>query len=212
MHIREVVLSVVLCVTSTTLILTTAWVLSDVYINHNALQTTNVHINAAHESSFIGEDFPFLLSLDDLPPSRQNLSLVRMTFEETVHYGFDAEISLNEWYQMLPLGSVAIRQGPHQKLFAVSMFHELHCHRLLHEAFVKREKHALKHVAHCMNYLRQLFLCRADLTPEPGNILTLNFTEYRQGPTRVCRDWEAVYDNMGYSWLKWLKIKGTNNL
>ncbi|KAI0803209.1 hypothetical protein BC629DRAFT_1438265 [Irpex lacteus] len=199
MPTREGLLSIVLCVTSITLVLTTTCMFMDAYYDYFAIIKANVQdtkTNLTNIFSFVGEDFPFLLPLNSLPSQYQNRSLVRATFEETVHYGFDTEVSLNEWYQMLPLGSIGVRQGPYNRLFAVGMFHELHCHRLLHEAFVRRDKHMLHH----------LYLCRGDLTLEPGHLLSRNFTEERHGPTRICRDWEAVYDNMGYSWLRWLEI------
>lgn len=147
--------------------------------------------------------------MDDLFNSHGNFTFVRTTFEETVHFGFhDTETSKREWYQQLPLGSVAVRQGPHNRLFAVAMFHELHCYRLMHQVLVDRDKRALGHITHCVNYLRQLYLCRADITRESGDIVfARNFTQERQGPARVCKDWRAVYDHMTTSWLEWLDIQ-----
>ncbi|KAI0347949.1 hypothetical protein BDW22DRAFT_1315040, partial [Trametopsis cervina] len=122
--------------------------------------------------------------------------------EESVHFGFNGTDSFREWYQMLPLGSIAVRQGPQLRLFSVAMFHELHCYRLFHEAFMEKN-HGWEHINHCLNYLRQTFMCRADLTREPGNFLEQDFTQERAGPVRVCRNWELLYDELGYNWLDW---------
>lgn len=70
-----------------------------------------------------------------------------------------------------------------------------------------------------MNYLRQLFLCRADLTLEPiamplgeddlpmdeKRVLELDDLAIRSGlgVERTCRDWNTLYDITGNNFLKW---------
>ncbi|THV07186.1 hypothetical protein K435DRAFT_581864, partial [Dendrothele bispora CBS 962.96] len=45
---------------------------------------------------------------------------------------------------------------------------------------------------HCLMYLRQIFLCNADLTLEDGDFTGKNYTTQRIADTRKCRDWSTV--------------------
>jgi hypothetical protein len=49
---------------------------------------------------------------------------------------------------------------------------------------------------HCLNFFRQHFLCAADDTLEPGDVLgKVGMGDGNgNGFVRVCRDWSAVYD------------------
>ncbi|KAF4615766.1 hypothetical protein D9613_012368 [Agrocybe pediades] len=121
---------------------------------------------------------------------------VLMTFENThrfpLHQGPDEE----DWASLLPeSGGVVYRSG--DKPFGVSMFHQLRCIGLIRsnlDKFVKsnRTMGPGTKTQECMDYLRQMVLCRSDLTLESAR--------NPRGPhiavsdiTHVCNDWSAVY-------------------
>ena len=82
--------------------------------------------------------------------------------------------------------------------FVPVMFHQLHCLRSIVKklAALDSGSTAVKdfgHVEHCLNYLRQTLLCRADGHLESGDYTKQDFDVDRVGDTRVCRDWsEAI--------------------
>ncbi|KJA22214.1 hypothetical protein HYPSUDRAFT_108340, partial [Hypholoma sublateritium FD-334 SS-4] len=49
------------------------------------------------------------------------------------------------------------------------------------------------HLHHCLNYLRQIILCRPDLTLEPGKFNGDVFVGPSMGSVHVCRDWRIPY-------------------
>jgi hypothetical protein len=139
----------------------------------------------------------------------------------------------SQWYTTDTASGGFIRLGPPRRAFAISMFHQLHCitafQRALQGKFLTEEgmlhymdqgmteseakKHATihdptadyGHVHHCVNYLRQAFLCAADDTLEEGDFMDDFLTKdedtdddavFAEGKTfnKVCRDWSALYD------------------
>ncbi|KAF9045155.1 hypothetical protein BJ165DRAFT_1475704 [Panaeolus papilionaceus] len=136
--------------------------------------------------------------MDDLPT-------VLMTDEESVHYPLLGAASDPEWFAMgdVDAGSGYLRLGPDDRLFAVSMYHQLHCVRMLNLAFAKSRIATPGHIQHCLNYLRQGALCNADLSLEPGNFENRNFEEQRVGATHTCRDWSVTYPIMEGNFVWW---------
>ncbi|EJD48816.1 hypothetical protein AURDEDRAFT_136066 [Auricularia subglabra TFB-10046 SS5] len=144
-----------------------------------------------------GNDFPLTIPLatgDDLP-------IVEMSVEETAHFTLGLT-GRAQWASDVPetAGYGYCRLGPEDRVFALTMFHELHCLRILSEAF---EHDKPDHVRHCLSYLRHGILCSADLTLEPGDALDRDFTHSRSGSTRLCRDWSVVYNAMERNWRNW---------
>ncbi|KAF8960221.1 hypothetical protein BDZ97DRAFT_1922310 [Flammula alnicola] len=153
--------------------------------------------------SYRAHDFP-----ENLPLPLADLPLVLMTDEESVHYpllGYDSD---EEWYSLTPLdsGSGYLRLGHDNRLFAVSMFHQLHCLRIINLAFSKAPISTPEHIQHCLNYLRQAALCSSDLSIEPGNFEERNFVVERTGATRTCRDWTLVYPVMHENYGRWTNL------
>ncbi|KAG6836449.1 hypothetical protein H0H93_007881 [Arthromyces matolae] len=144
--------------------------------------------------SYIGNDYP---QTWPLPP----LDRVQLSLENTVHYGFGTdELTITAWNTTLPTGGAVVRLGPGGRQFTVGMFHRLRCVAILQEILAdfyanesplaQIDRPELAH--HCMNYLRQMTLCTADLRLESlrashGNQLTVPYV------THTCNDWEAVY-------------------
>lgn len=64
------------------------------------------------------------------------------------------------------------------------------------------------HFVHCMTYLRQIFICNADMTLESGDFMQLNFTIDRVGQTRKCRDWWNVTAWINENNREWFMLNG----
>ncbi|KAF9528139.1 hypothetical protein CPB83DRAFT_767300 [Crepidotus variabilis] len=150
--------------------------------------------------SLVGRDHPRRLPVEE--------KLVRMTVQESVHYDILAPESVDEWLWTGSPGDGHIRIGDtQQRMFAVAMFHELHCLRAIRTTIEQGWNHQSKarqgHITHCFNYLRQYTLCAADTTLEEGNFEERNFTKERVGATHTCVDWKPAYDYMNERWHSW---------
>ncbi|KAG9309358.1 hypothetical protein JVU11DRAFT_10594 [Chiua virens] len=137
--------------------------------------------------TWVGDDYPAYY-----PMEVQN---VIMFPEDMVHYPIDGDDALEQWETQFPThGDGWVCLGPERSNFALTMYHKLHCLgrlRLALEQGANRtyEVHA-EHVQHCLNYLRMMTLCRADVTLEPvlDSHLTVDLTQ-----PHLCRDWTQVY-------------------
>ncbi|KAI0367963.1 hypothetical protein BV20DRAFT_969795 [Pilatotrama ljubarskyi] len=144
--------------------------------------------------TYIGHDYP---SSWELPP----LAQVHLSQENTVQYALETDLGVAEWNATLPSGGTLLHLGPHFRPFTLSMFHQLRCLDIIRDIIVdfymdtspdaqfKRPDLA----QHCMNYLRQTVMCRADLRLEhvrasSGSGLTV------PDVTHTCADWTAVYE------------------
>jgi len=101
------------------------------------------------------------------------------------------------------LGGYFVRLGPSYRTFELGIFHQLHCLSTLHKAILYPHLDVFgpEHVGHCLNYLRQHFLCEADDTLEPGDFMQDVIRDTDGGRLggagmfeRECRDWGAVFD------------------
>ncbi|KAK0201393.1 hypothetical protein DFS33DRAFT_1385697 [Desarmillaria ectypa] len=146
-----------------------------------------------HDPSFLGHDFPSSLPP---PPSRSPPDRVLLPVQETVHYSVAGNASENEWFNITSAGFGYAHLGSDNQLFMVGMFHELHCLRVLNFAFDRSDMAMIDYVHHCLNYLRQMTPCSADVTLEPGDFTERNFERSRTGSMHVYRDWNALYDAM----------------
>ncbi|KAF8183855.1 hypothetical protein K438DRAFT_1724442 [Mycena galopus ATCC 62051] len=148
--------------------------------------------------SYVGDDFP---ELWEIPSLRK----VGMIVEESRSYPIDGgNNTLEIWATSSPKGFGYVRLGPEQRTFAVAMFHQLHCVRLIRAGLGGRyDEDTMGHVHHCLNYLRQMILCSPNLTLEPANVLSRDFEVDRIGATHVCTDWSAMYDEAAANFAKW---------
>ncbi|OCH93635.1 hypothetical protein OBBRIDRAFT_789996 [Obba rivulosa] len=148
--------------------------------------------------SYHGHDFP-----ETFPWPSDELPFASLTVEESAHYPLLGPESDDEWLSLTTASYGYVRLGPEDRLFALTMFHELHCLRVLNRAFGKAAVATPEHIQHCLNYLRQGVLCSPDLTLEPGNFEDKDFEVERTGATHTCRDWEAVYSVLDDNYHQW---------
>jgi hypothetical protein len=127
-----------------------------------------------------------------------------MPFENTVHYALDTPLGIAEWDSLIPPNGGVLRLGPSHRTFTISMFHQLHCLHAVRGALAIEhsragvsppvEEEQPQDVRDCMDYLRHMVLCRAELRLENVKAWgygTVHTTEAET--THTCRDWEAVY-------------------
>lgn len=145
--------------------------------------------------SYRGDDYPREW---DIPA----LSQVLMNMENSVHYSLNTSLSSQEWAALLPnQGIIYLGHDRHNpQPFTTSLFHQLRCLNIIRQQIVSFRSSDPKHrqepsrlASHCMNYLRQMVLCRSNLH--------LESVRSHVGPrvavsdvTRRCKDWKAVYD------------------
>ncbi|KAG1836219.1 hypothetical protein DFJ58DRAFT_819187 [Suillus subalutaceus] len=142
-------------------------------------------------AAFVGDDFPRLLPLAQTSP-------VLMAFEDSAHYQINTEDGRAEWASLTPgNGLVYLGEQPDHP-FSISMFHQLRCLDILRENIVGESSNAALS-RHCLNYLRQMIMCRGDAQLE--NIL-LASKENSSQPffvrpgTYVCNNWNFVLEEV----------------
>ncbi|KAH9837917.1 uncharacterized protein C8Q71DRAFT_568716 [Rhodofomes roseus] len=110
-----------------------------------------------------------------------------------LRYGLDAE---QQWAALVPHdGLVYVGDGPNSEPYMPSMFHQLRCLDVLRAQYLlPLEERDMERAQHCINYIRQMVLCRGDMHLE-------TFLADRWSPENVdrrgtyrCRDFRAVYD------------------
>ncbi|KAF4612451.1 hypothetical protein D9613_004419 [Agrocybe pediades] len=158
--------------------------------------------------AFIGTDHPNRL------PTEQKL--VKLLAQESVHYDILSPEAQDEWLWTASAGDGHLRLGKDKRLFAVAMFHELHCLRTIRGVIAHGwnsiTKERQNHILHCFNYLRQYVLCAADVTLEPGDFTKRNFTTERVGATHTCVDWQPAYEMMAEKWAEWDEFRVAHNI
>lgn len=123
---------------------------------------------------------------------------VEMTFQESTRFVLSDDAAAPNWETLLTNqlghGIGFTHLGPYHYRFISAAYHSLHCVFSMSEDFDKPDHwgHPSHHLIHCLMYMRQIFLCNADVTLEEGDFMDRNFTLERIGVTRECRDWEAV--------------------
>ena len=145
--------------------------------------------------AWVGTDFPQYL------PLVETLEHVLVPMEDTVHYLPLGNASEDAWLSASSAGYGYIRLQD-DRTFVTSMFHELHCLRMINRAFTKDTK--LAHVWHCLNYIRQNVLCSPDLALEPGTYFEeRDFAVERDNGVHMCRDWDEIYRYFDDNFINW---------
>ena len=166
----------------------------------------NISIRRIH-IGFLEDDYPPYLPLESARRS------VRLSLEESVHYGLMEPQTNSEWAHMSPGGDANIRLGPNHRFFNTGFSYQVHCARVLVSTLQQDEPpkryREIEHVARCLNVLRQFALCSADTTLEPADSLSRNFTAFRAGGEHTCSDSRALYETIEQNWLDWSEFKKT---
>jgi hypothetical protein len=121
---------------------------------------------------------------------------VRLHLEDSVHYSmkatYDADI---EWQALFPGDGLFELEGD---LYTTSMFHQLRCLDTLRKDFTALQSSSFNQTSnhtlarHCLNYLRQMILCRSDLHLGP----LLGVRRNVHPDALICRDWSLVYSRL----------------
>ncbi|KAF9228292.1 hypothetical protein BS17DRAFT_773426 [Gyrodon lividus] len=147
--------------------------------------------------SFIDDDYPTYL-----PMSQRRLP---MSVEESVRFSLSQPEAPEEWLWVSTSGDHNVRLGPNDRMLNVAMTHEQHCMIIMQKALQLDDlgEGLMEHTMHCLTYFRQATLCAADITLEPHDVLSRNYTLRRNGGTHQCFDWPALYDVMHTNWKEW---------
>jgi len=168
------------------------------------LQSATPGTSPIVEHTYVGDSYPARWELPAFAGP------VEMTFAESDAYALDGPFADALWMSNRRLSTHAgyARFGPERRVFALSMFHQLHCINTMRRALAHPDDKEAngEHVQHCLSYLRQFFLCAADDVLEPGDFTARDFSVDRLSHTRVCRDWSAVYDAAADNWDDWVQF------
>jgi hypothetical protein len=140
-----------------------------------------------------------------------------MSFQESSKYPLVRPQSPNDpaIYYGLDIG--AVRLGPMDRTFLVSMFHQLHCLQMVNFRFKTGKPHPLispHHIQHCLRMLLHQFMCEGDLTLEDYDFMEVNFTsvEERVHKARTCRDWQNLHSLVENNFIDWRRRKTGNRV
>lgn len=114
--------------------------------------------------------------------------------ETTRHYEIDNPDTHAEWDRLAPESGI-IHLGIDRRAFSISMFHQLRCLDVVRETLADARQdrqtsfHEVSTTSHCLNYLRQMALCRSDTALSA----ILGVQNHQYPSVYQCRDWNAVY-------------------
>lgn len=103
-----------------------------------------------------------------------------------------------------PRGSGSFRSPVDERAVFISMYHQLHCVETMGQELVSTRRSHWGHLQHCMNFLRELTLCRPDLTLEPGDFTKRDFAVERTGAVHTCRDADQLRSIAESDWRRWM--------
>ncbi len=131
-----------------------------------------------------------------VPPLRP----IRTHLENSKHYQIEGDDE--EWNRLLPGdGTVYLNSSwtDGMQVYTVSMYHQLRCLDIIRKKIAEVERR-IHHepdfnaitpaTQHCINYLREMVLCRGDLDLDTVAGLPKSEVQFSQ---YQCWDWEAVY-------------------
>ncbi|EJF62014.1 hypothetical protein BD309DRAFT_972172 [Dichomitus squalens] len=115
---------------------------------------------------------------------------VAFAFDSGLRYDLNAS---QAWAALVP-GDGIVHLGAQHEPFMVSMFHQLRCLDVMRDQLTKtRAQREEQPARHCMNYIRQMILCRGDTNLDPYQYPS-NIHPVEPHPVRRCLDWRAVYE------------------
>jgi len=139
-----------------------------------------VEAGVSIEYTYVDEDYPLYH-----PVSSGPLPDAAMTMYESIHYSIEAPDNMSmaaaeaaaEWKLMsnTPTTFGRVRLGPEDRILLVTAWHFRHCLHSFQKTFAgltdPASESAYYHASHCLNYLRQWFLCTAASNLEEGDFL-----------------------------------------
>lgn len=118
-----------------------------------------------------------------------------MAFSHSGHFELDSPSGIAEWSAVVPGGGL-IHLGEYKQPYMTSVMHQLRCLDILREELVRErinESDEPSYLSrHCLNYIKQMILCRGDTNLEPFQYPNQNDPIDMEG-IYECRDWGAVY-------------------
>ncbi|OJT15472.1 hypothetical protein TRAPUB_7343 [Trametes pubescens] len=118
---------------------------------------------------------------------------VSMYFEPTIHYQLNSTEADAEWAALVPTNGGIVHVGPERQPFMLSVFHQLRCLDILRRAYISHAEEPDAVAVHCLNYIRQMVLCRRDTILEP--VVDIGSAHAVQAwRTLTCKDWRKVYE------------------
>lgn len=117
-----------------------------------------------------------------------------MAFDNPKHYRLDTLDGAAEWSSLVPNDGL-IYLGPYRQPYSISMLHQLRCLDIIRNETIRDPGDTSKPTAlarHCLNYLRQMVMCRGDLELESFQFAS-NKNPINLHGVYECKDWEAVY-------------------
>ncbi|EPT00037.1 hypothetical protein FOMPIDRAFT_1123352, partial [Fomitopsis schrenkii] len=155
---------------------------------------------------YVGRDYPHEYPVGNLQP-------VMMTLHESIHFSLSPtdDIASEEWRSLgHPVHYGKTHLGPEHRFLSTVFGHQMHCLQILylglqhqygrHNNMLEVDRH---HLQHCLNYLRQTFLCDATDSLEEGDFLSKNYSMHTRGETLICRDWISVFRKLDENQSQW---------
>lgn len=125
--------------------------------------------------------------------------MVAMRMAGATRYKLGTSEGAEEWKKLMPSGGHLVHiaapdsESPKAETHTSTLFHQLKCLDIIREQYISRPAEVPPSglTRHCMNYLRQIFLCRPALWLESTkNVRGVASRDY----DAVCRDWTKVYE------------------
>jgi Mycotoxin biosynthesis protein UstYa len=119
--------------------------------------------------------------------------------QNSVNYQMNGSAAEAQWKALIPPGDGIVRLGPDKKPFMLSTFHQLRCLDIIRESYARdmlqKRANPTPLTRHCMNYIRQMVLCRGDLKLErvvdPYGAHSVQIRD-----PKTCLDWRSLYSQV----------------
>jgi len=167
------------------------------------LQIQNPSLTRTHVLAFIAYKIKHVAERNLPSWLTKPLPIAHLPMENTVHYDLATDLGILEWNNgTLPGpnhdGVVWLTmKGGERKPFTFALFHQLRCLNVIRESLMARRHPPYtdpsRLAIHCMNYIRQMVLCRGDLSMESARH-PLGPNTVVSDVTHVCRDWSVIWD------------------
>ncbi|KAJ7239572.1 hypothetical protein B0H12DRAFT_79104 [Mycena haematopus] len=156
-------------------------------------------LTPAASISYTTEHSTFVIPVDGASPKwALPMKEVLMDVHNTNRYQLNGSEADAQWDSLIPPGGGLVRMGPENEIFMLSMYHQLRCLDIIRRDYVDGSmgKNGTSPVTHhCLNYIRQMILCRGDrrlecvVDPDGAHAVEIRGTQ-------TCRDWTQVYDDV----------------